>query len=124
MHLIAESRIDGEFTGWTGDGVYRLVNGQLWKQIRYRYRYRYSYRPIARILSDGGRHILEVDGMEDAIEVRRVYASSESSLSWNNRVEGVAWLIGGLAALWLFTWLTGCIVRGFLGIPQGHDSKA
>lgn len=37
--------------------------------------------------------------------------------------ESVLWLVGGLAFLWMFTWATGWIIRGFLGIPMGHDRK-
>lgn len=29
----------------------------------------------------------------------------------------------GLAAFWAFTWATGWIVRGFVGIPRGMDRK-
>lgn len=31
--------------------------------------------------------------------------------------------LGGLAFLWCFTWAIGWIVRGFLGVPRGQDSK-
>lgn len=43
--LVSDSRIEGEFTGWTGDTAYRLLNGQVWVQSGYRYEYRYSYNP-------------------------------------------------------------------------------
>ena len=33
------------------------------------------------------------------------------------------WLLPILAAFWAFTWAVGWIVRGFMGIPQGKDSK-
>ena len=69
--IVTESRIDGDFTGWTGHGVYRLVNGQEWEQVRYKYRYRYKHRPKARVIQDGGKYWLEVDGMDEAIQVRR-----------------------------------------------------
>lgn len=36
-----ESRLVGEFTGWTGKTVFRLENGQIWKQ---RLSGRYPYR--------------------------------------------------------------------------------
>lgn len=47
-----------------------------------------------------------------------------SSKRWEEMLEGVLWLVGGLAAFWIFTWATGWIVRGFLGIPRGQDRKA
>ena len=70
--LITDSRIDGDFEGWDGDRVFELPNGQKWQQVRYRYRYRYRYSPRARVYNKGGRYYLEVEGMDEAIEVRRV----------------------------------------------------
>ncbi|MBI5376372.1 MAG: hypothetical protein HZA77_13145 [Candidatus Schekmanbacteria bacterium] len=42
---IIESCIDGEFNGWMGESVYKLVNGQKWQQSSYKYQYKYSYMP-------------------------------------------------------------------------------
>ena len=33
------------------------------------------------------------------------------------------WLLPFLAAFWALTWAIGWIVRGFMGIPWGKDSK-
>ena len=71
MELVTESKIDGAFKGWTGRGAYKLINGQVWKQVQYKYSYRYAYRPKAKIWGDGGRRYLDVEGMADMIEVRR-----------------------------------------------------
>jgi hypothetical protein len=38
--------------------------------------------------------------------------------------QGLAIMVGGLAALWIFSMAMGWIVRGFLGIPRGMDSKS
>ena len=73
MELVTESQIAGEFHGWNDGNVYELVNGQKWKQVRYKYRYSYKYRPKAMVFRDGERYFLEVDGMDDIIEVRRIY---------------------------------------------------
>lgn len=44
------SRITGEFTGWSGKTVFRLENGQVWKQrLDGRYRHRGSPNPEVRI---------------------------------------------------------------------------
>lgn len=72
MELVVESRIDGEFEGWDGDRVFPLINGQKWQQARYKYRYRYRYMPKAKIWREGSRHYLEVDGIDEMIEVRRL----------------------------------------------------
>jgi len=72
MELLLESRIAGAFTGWAGDTLFELINGQVWKQTRYAYRYVYKYRPEVKILTDGSSHYLAVDGMDEIIEVRRL----------------------------------------------------
>lgn len=42
---------------------------------------------------------------------------------WKNIKESALAIIGGLAFLWVFSWGVGWIVRGFAGIPAGHDRK-
>lgn len=42
---------------------------------------------------------------------------------WEKIKEGALAIIGGLAFLWVFSWGVGWIVRGFAGIPTGHDIK-
>lgn len=72
MTLVSDSRIDGTFTGCDGSSLYKLTNGQIWEQSRYMYRYRYRYRPQARVWSGSNGYFLQVDGMEELIQVRRV----------------------------------------------------
>ncbi len=67
-----ELRIRGKFTGYRRDAIFRLSNGQVWRQRRYKYKYKYSYRPMAKLSIDGGRAFLEINGMEEPIEVVRV----------------------------------------------------
>jgi hypothetical protein len=42
---VVQSRIDGKFEGWTGNTVFVLTNGQVWRQARYAYKYKYAYNP-------------------------------------------------------------------------------
>lgn len=45
-----DSRISGEFTGWDGDTIFRLENGQVWQQrLGGRYPYRGPANPTVRI---------------------------------------------------------------------------
>lgn len=37
--------------------------------------------------------------------------------------EGALYATGGLVFLWVFSWAVGWIVRGFMGIPKGHDRR-
>ena len=32
-------------------------------------------------------------------------------------------MVGGLVFIWIFSWILGWVVRGFFGIPSGHDFK-
>jgi hypothetical protein len=44
--------------------------------------------------------------------------------SWRSTYgQGLAVMLGGLLALWIFSVSMGWIVRGFLGIPSGMDSR-
>lgn len=44
--------------------------------------------------------------------------------SWRSTYgQGLAAMLGGVIALWIFSLAMGWIVRGFLGIPLGRDSK-
>ena len=45
------------------------------------------------------------------------------SARWAGIRDATLGLLGGLAALWAFTWATGWIVRGFMGIPRGSDGR-
>jgi hypothetical protein len=43
--------------------------------------------------------------------------------TWEHIVAGLLWLFGGVVFIWTLTWAIGWIVRGFFGIPSGHDFK-
>jgi hypothetical protein len=67
-----ESRIDGEFTGWQGETVFKLQNGQIWQQASFAYKYKYIYSPKVLIYSSGGLFHMKVDGVDEDIAVRRL----------------------------------------------------
>lgn len=69
-----ESQIYGAFTGWHGDALFKLVNGQYWLQAEYKYRYKYQYRPRVVIIQSGSGYEMEVEGMEESVRVRHVTA--------------------------------------------------
>jgi len=71
MREIARSVITNDFRGCSGHSVYRLMNGQIWQQVRYRYQYLYAYRPEARIIEANGSYLLEVAGLSEPVVVRR-----------------------------------------------------
>ena len=66
------SRIDGEFEGWDGETIFKLVNGQIWQQASYSYHYHYAYSPSVLIYAHEGRYYMKVDGVDDALPVTRL----------------------------------------------------
>jgi hypothetical protein len=66
-----QSKIDGSFSGWHGDALFKLTNGQFWIQAEHKYQYRYMYRPAVVITQSGSCFEMEVEGMNDSIRVRR-----------------------------------------------------
>jgi hypothetical protein len=69
-----QSRIRGPFTGWHGDALFKLANGQYWLQAEYKYKYRYMYRPAVVITQSGSGFQMSVEGMDDSVGVRRANA--------------------------------------------------
>lgn len=69
---VIESRIDGDFSGWDGETVFKLTNGQIWEQASYSYAYHDAYSPQVVIYPSGGEYRLHVEGMTETIAVRRL----------------------------------------------------
>jgi hypothetical protein len=68
-----QTRYDGEFSGWSGNTLFRLENGQVWKQAQSG---RSSYRaahPVVTIKRTAlGSYRLLVEGSDESIRVERV----------------------------------------------------
>ncbi len=45
VEKVIKSKIDGDFEGFEGDTIYKLLNGSIWQQIDGKYKYKYSYSP-------------------------------------------------------------------------------
>jgi len=72
MQLITEGVLSGACNGWDGNTLFRFDNGQIWEQAIYRYRYFYIYHPRVKIWNDRGQCLLEEDGVDEVLPVRRV----------------------------------------------------
>jgi len=68
-----ESHIAGEFHGWTGDTVFRLTNGQVWKQAGPGYFQTDLKRPRVVIKKLLIGYVLKVDGYGKEVFVRRIH---------------------------------------------------
>ena len=72
LSSVIESRIDGDFSGWNGETIVRLMNGQIWQQKEYYYRYHYAFMPNVLIFMSGGTYKMKVDGIDKAVGVSRL----------------------------------------------------
>ena len=69
---VIESQINGAFSGWDGDTIVKLMNGQIWQQSEYHYEYHYAYMPEVLIYSSGGGYKMKVEDLDEAVAVRRL----------------------------------------------------
>ena len=69
---VIESQIDGDFEGWEGETIVKLMNGQIWQQSEYHYNYHYAFMPKVFIFRTSGKYKMKVNGVEKAVGVRRL----------------------------------------------------
>ena len=73
---VQESSIDGEFEGWDGETVVRLIDGTDFQQTDYHYYYTYSYSPAVIVLTQPfGHQILVSDAFQPetvAVQLSRI----------------------------------------------------
>ena len=68
-----ESHVEGDFRGWEGQTIYRLDNGQIWRQSTYHYHYHYAYHPAVVIYqTESGCHMRVTDDDDDGATVARI----------------------------------------------------
>jgi hypothetical protein len=69
---VVETEIDGDFEGWEGETIVKLMNGQVWQQSEYHYEYHYAFDPKVLIYHSGGGWKMKVDGTSEAVGVTRL----------------------------------------------------
>ena len=74
MEVILEGHIKGAFSGWDKGKVFVLDKGfhKKWEQVEDRYQSHYAYQPKSKLWRDGSTHYLEVEGMAEVVEVKKV----------------------------------------------------
>lgn len=86
---VIQSQIDGEFSGWEGDTIFKLTNGQIWQQSSFDYMYHYSYLPDVLIYEFGGSYLMKVAEVSETIEVKLLTkTTSISSDVIETRIDG------------------------------------
>jgi hypothetical protein len=69
---IFESKIDGEFRGWSGNTRFALVNGQVWQQSSYDFTRHHAHSPKVLIYRSGPAIKMHVEGVDHTIFVTRI----------------------------------------------------
>jgi hypothetical protein len=67
-----ETQIDGEFNGWDGETIDKLMNGQIWQQTEYHYEYYYAFMPNVLVYPATGGFKMKVEGTSQAVGVQRL----------------------------------------------------
>ena len=68
---VVETQIEGTFSGWSGDTIWKMTNGQIWQQAEYAYHYHYAYRPEVLIYPSRSGWKMKVEDDEE-IAVRQL----------------------------------------------------
>ena len=76
---VIETQIDGEFEGWEGETIFKMMNGQIWQQSSYAYMYSYAYSPEVIIYKTSSGYVMKVDGVEETINVVQINANNSSN---------------------------------------------
>lgn len=69
---VIESQIDGDFEGWEGETIVKLINGQIWQQSEYYYHYTYAFMPKVLIFKSGVGYKMKVEGVEKVVGVKKL----------------------------------------------------
>lgn len=69
---VIETRIEGDFEGWTGETIWKMDNYQIWQQAAYAYNYHYAYRPKVIIYPVDGGWKMKVEGSSAEVRVKRL----------------------------------------------------
>jgi hypothetical protein len=80
MSLPYQGQIDGTFTGFDGDALFKLTDGTYWLQAEYKYWYHYAYCPRVELFREHGAIRLRLSGQSDSVAVRQVNGVIESQI--------------------------------------------
>ena len=73
MMIIEEGHLKGVFTGFRNkETVFEFLNGSKWIQAVYRKHCYDAFMPHARIKDIDGRYYIEIEGIGDTVEVKKI----------------------------------------------------
>ena len=72
-NVIYKGMIKGKFMGFKNSYTkFEFADGQVWKQSENKFLQHYAYNPEAQIIYKDERYYLEVKGIDETVEVRRL----------------------------------------------------
>lgn len=69
---VLQTSIDGEFSGFEHEKLFKLMNGQVWQQSEFFIHLHYAYGPRVMLYQEAGGTMMKVDGVEKAVRVMQV----------------------------------------------------
>jgi hypothetical protein len=79
--VLWRGRVEGEFTGFDGEALFKLSNGTYWLQAEYKYWYYYSYCPEVELYRSQGGTLLRVVGQSELVAVVQLGNVIESQIA-------------------------------------------
>ena len=67
-----ETRMAGDFTGWDGGSVFEFANGQVWRQTSFGTVHQFLRSPKVTLVATGSGWRMQVDGVPQSIQVKRI----------------------------------------------------
>ena len=69
---VVETKIDGDFTGFEDEKIFKMLNGQIWQQSSYGSRSRSLSSPKVLIYKSGSTYKMRVEGIDAEVSVTRL----------------------------------------------------
>ncbi len=102
LHLngqVIKTHIDGEFKGWEGKTIFKMMNGQIWQQSSFAYMYHYAYSPEVIIYKTSSGYVMKVDGVDETIHVVQLNSSNLQNQKVNTQYSEVINLLKGASII-------------------------
>lgn len=69
--ILEQRQLKGSVQGFRNrDTIFEFYGGKTWRQAEYKYLYYYAYMPHAKVVQEGGRAMLHIEGLSESVEVR------------------------------------------------------
>lgn len=69
---VVETQIQGQFNGWNGETIFKMLNGQIWQQASLGIHHHYIYSPKVLIYEVNGSWIMKVAEVDQTLQVKKL----------------------------------------------------